>query len=300
MSSPRENLAALACLLLTASLAGAQGTSGPMVSDSRVGYIDGAIPGDVFRFRFDANYNNRRPSRGEFVWPKAGMPFTPGPPFREKHLDYQDFSPYLEVAATERASAFVEMPIRMVNPVVNENTGGLGDMNAGFKYAFCYTEDLVASFQLRAYFPTGDNDRGLGNNHVSLEPALLVYAPLTERLNLESEFRIWVPVSGTDFAGDLVRYGAGLSYDLYETCNLRVAPVVEFVGWTFLGGKAAFVGPTGLGAVESARGDTIVNAKLGLRTSVGGLGDVYAGYGRALTGDRFYENTFRVELRLTY
>ena len=30
------------------------------------------------------------------------------------------------------------------------------------------------------------------------------------------------------------------------------------------------------------------------------LGDVYAGYGRPLTGDKWYENTFRVEFRLFY
>ena len=46
-------------------------------------------------------------------------------------------------------------------------------MNAGFKWAFWETDDQVATFQLRTYIPTGAASRGLGNNHVSLEPALL-------------------------------------------------------------------------------------------------------------------------------
>jgi hypothetical protein len=295
---------AAALLLLTAGLvpapALAQGTSGPVVSDSRVGYIDGAIPGDQLRLRYDASYNNRRPSRAEFIWPQSGSPGLPGPPFREPRLDYQDLSTYLEAAATERLSFFVELPLRAVNPEVNDNTAGLGDMNAGVKYAFLFSEDFVATFQFRTYAPTGDNHRGLGNDHVSLEPALLAWAPLTERLTLEGEFRAWVPIDGTDFAGEILRYGLGVNYALYETCQVRVAPVAEFVGWTVLDGKAGAVGPTGVGFVEDAAGDTIVNAKLGVRLGVGEGADFYAGYGRALTGDRWYENTFRLELRLTY
>jgi hypothetical protein len=32
----------------------------------------------------------------------------------------------------------------------------------------------------------------------------------------------------------------------------------------------------------------------------GDLADMYVGYGRPLTGDRWYENTVRVEFRLFY
>jgi len=49
--------------------------------------------------------------------------------------------------------------------------------------------------------------------------------------------------------------------------------------------------------VEGASGDTIVNAKLGLRAKYSDVSDVYAGFGQALTGDQWYRNTFRVEWR---
>jgi len=158
----------------------------------------------------------------------------------------------------------------------------------------------VATFQFRTYAPTGDSRRGLGTNHVTLEPALLVFDRLADRLVLESELRLWTPVGGTDFAGEIVRYGIGLHYDLFSTSHCTYTPVAEFVGWTLLDGKETVVPPTGAAFVHDAGGETIVNAKLGLRVKFDDWGDVYTGYGRPLTGDRWYENTFRLEFRLFY
>jgi hypothetical protein len=292
------------CLVLLLGLCGAtpclaQGTGGPVVSGSRVGYIDPAIPGDLFRFRYDASHGNNRPTRGEFIWAQAGSPDAPGPLGKEFNLDYQEFWAYLEKSITDRFSTFIEMPVRLVNPAVDPNAGGIGDINAGFKYAFLYSDDLVASFQFRAYAPTGDARRGFGNNHVSVEPAVLFWAPLTPDLLLEGEFRAWVPIGGTSFSGEILRYGLGLSYNLGDE-ELWVAPVAEVVGWTVLGGKVSDVQPTGASTVLSAAGNTIVNVKLGLRVGLSQQTGLYAGYGRTLTGDRWYEDTVRVEFRVAY
>jgi len=292
-------------LILTSLLLGAagrvcaQGTSGPRVSDSSVGYIDNAIPGDVFRFRFDAAYNDTRPTRAELLYPK-GAPLGPGLPEPEPRVDYQELSTYLEVAASDRLSAFVNVPVRLLNPELNADHTGFSDLDAGFKFAFLRREDQVATFQLRTYAPTGDSRRGLGTDHVSLEPALLLYDRLTDRLGWESELRVWVPIGGTDFAGQIIRYGTGLHYDLYRTSNCTYSPVVEFVGWTVLDGKESVVPPSGVPFVESAGGQTILNAKLGLHVKFRDWADFYTGYGRPLTGDRWYENTFRVECRLFF
>ncbi len=272
---------------------------GASVKNSTVGYIDSALPESLFRLRFDAAYDFRRPNRAEFFYAKS-RPLGPGIPQPEPRIDYQDLSAYLEIAGSDRLSGFVELPWRFLNPEVNANTNGLSDMNAGFKYAFLCRDDFVATFQFRTYAPTGDSHRGLGNHHVSLEPAVLFYKSLTDRLGLEGEFRYWVPIDGTDFAGDLVRYGLGLHYDIWKRCALTLAPVVEFVGWTVLEGKESAVTPSGLVFIKDAAGDTIVNAKLGLRLRADALGDFYAGYGRSLTGDRWYANTFRLEFRLRF
>ena len=58
-----------------------QGTTGPVIRDSNVGYIDPAIPAELFRFRYDAAYDNNRPTRAEFFW-SPGEPFGAGPIFQ--------------------------------------------------------------------------------------------------------------------------------------------------------------------------------------------------------------------------
>ena len=52
--------------------------------------------------------------------------------------------------------------------------------------------------------------------------------------------------------------------------------------------------------VRSAVGDTIVNAKIGYRIGVGRNSQIYAGYGRALAGDTWYDNIWRLEFRLFF
>lgn len=292
--------------LLPDTLASAVGGEGVAVAASNVGYIDPALPQNVFRFRFDAAYDNNRPDRAEFFYAKCGCfrtavppdPKAAGPPLPETRVDYQDFTAYGELAYNHRVSAFLEIPVRLLNPEQNNNTSGLADINAGFKVAMISCPDTVFSFQFRTYIPTGDSDRGLGTNHVSLEPGLLLFQRLSDRLVLEAEFKDWNAVGGSDFAGDLIRYGVGLSYDVYRCGGRRIAPVVEFVGWTILDGKEsdALTGET----IKDSSGETIVNAKLGARFFLGDSNSLYVGYGRALTGDVWYKDIFRVEYRLAF
>jgi hypothetical protein len=128
----------------------------------------------------------------------------------------------------------------------------------------------------------------------------LYFDRLSDRLGLESELRLWVPVGGTDFAGEIIRYGVGLHYDLYRTESFTLTPVAEFVGWTLLDGKESIVRPSGKVSVEDAAGQTIFNAKVGLRAKFGDSVDMYAGYGRPLTGDQWYEHVVRFEFRLLF
>lgn len=271
---------------------------GPQVSDSGVGYIDNAILGDQLRFRFDAVYDNVEPARAEFVWPVDG-PFGPGPG-PETRVDYQDLSLYAERRFACRWSAFGELPFRILNPEIQDNTSGLGDVNVGFKYLFSSSYDSAASFQLRAYLPTGDGTRGLGTRHVSLEPALLIYQPWTDRLALEGEVRDWVSLGGSDgFAGNVLRYGLGASYILNPCDCHPLSAVVEFVGWTVLeGGTAISTPPTTF--FTDATGDTIANVKAGLRYRLNCLDSLYAGYGHALTTETWYSDVIRFEYRRAF
>jgi hypothetical protein len=295
LPSGRVCACAVWMLALMASLAQAQ-----TGSETNVGYIDSALPITQFRLRFDAAYDDNRPERVDFLYPSMGLG-----PLREPRVNYQEASAYLEWAPFPRLSGFVEMPYRWIDPVANADQNGFSDINAGFKFAMLYDPDRVLTFQLRTYIPTGSAGSGLGTHHVTLEPALLLYQRLSDRLSLEAELRDWIPVAAADdFAGNVLRYGVGVSYLAFQSPTFRVSPVTELVGWTILSGKDERDGEEGL----PARGETIINAKFGVRIGLGELtepgntsrADLYVGYGRALTGDVWYKNMLRVELRIRF
>ena len=269
------------------------------VRDGSVGYVDPAPVSDQVRLRADFGYDFRAPTRAEFFYPRS-RPLGPGLPEPERAVDFQDYMLYLERAVGPAFSIFAEGGVRALNPDLNANATGLADVNVGFKYAFLADECQVWTFQLRTYLPTGDAGRGLGTNHVSLEPAILGFARLTEDLGLASEVRYWQPVGGTEFAGPVVRYGLGLRYNLWDDGYWRLAPTAEAIGWTVLDGRESRLLPDGRVATLDSDGTTVVNVKLGARLDVGEQAGLYAGYGRAVTGGRWYRDVFRVEFRWLY
>lgn len=296
-------------LVLTTSLGSAQTSSPgsaagddpdmPQVSDTGVGYVDTALIGTRFRLRYDAGYDNIKPSRAEFFWP-VGRPLGPGPG-PETSVDFQDFSAYVEWAPTACLSFFGELPYRFVDPELQNNTSGFGDANVGFKLALRQDACQTTTFQFRTYIPSADGTRGLGTDHASIEPGLLHYRQLTQRLTLEAELKDWIAIDGTeDFAGNVLRYGAGMSYMLNDCRCTPLRAVVELVGWTVLDGMTAFSPTPGQRVIEDAAGDTIVNLKVGLRKNISPCSDVYVGYGRALTEETWYDHMLRVEFRRSF
>jgi hypothetical protein len=268
------------------------------LADAGTAYIDVARPMDLIRLRFDSAYHSDRPNRAEYFYAR-GAPFGPGLPVVETRLDYQDYSMYLEKTVGDNFSLFVDMAAHALNPTVNDNTMGLGDMNAGFKRAFVNDADRVVTLQFKTYMATGDVDRGLGTGHASVEPGLLGYRRMSDRWSLASEVRYWVPIQGTPgFAGDIFRAGIGSSYVLWSDQQGRhITPILEVVSWTVLGGmETAATSPTSF-VNTSAAGDVIVNVKPGVRFGLSSMSDLYFGYGRAVTGHVWYEDIARVEFR---
>ena len=133
----------------------------------------------------------------------------------------------------------------------------------------------------------------------------VVLAALSDRITLEAELKDWIsvggavnPQNGEPFAGNVLEYGIGLGYDWRRCGRWTITPIVEFVGWTVLEGQVSEFDAQGneLGPADAA-GDTIVNMKLGARITDCCGSSFYAGYGRSLTGDRWYEDIIRVEFR---
>jgi hypothetical protein len=303
--------------------------------DSDAGYIDNAIVMNRIRLRADAAYDNPFPDRAEFFYPTCGcFPSAIGPPLPESSVDYQELELDLELAVTRRLSGFVEVPFRFIDPVANANEAGLSDVRAGFKYALLAGPDSWLTFQTRVFAPTGDGRKGLGTEHPSLEPALL-FQRNCNRLSFFGELRYWMPIDPNqevfplavelggpggalrDYGGPVVRYGLGASYEVLRSnyaCRPWWASVVtEFVGWTILDGLKErtltpfepILNPDGslnLNFVEdyaSARNDTIVNLKIGVRFNTT-RDTLYLGYGRALTRDVWYEDIMRAEYMIRF
>jgi hypothetical protein len=294
----------------TASFGGAGGSAVGGGAFTGVGYIDPSIPLTQYRSRIDSANGNNEPDRADYFYeggPRGAGPAI-GPGSAAKNVDFTELSNYLEIAFNPRFSTFVNIPYRWVFITFYDKSTqfneGLSDIQFGFKAALIYKPTRVLTFQMRTYAPTGNAALGLGRGNWNLEPGLLYYQRLGSRLFLEGELLDFIPVAALDnFAGNVLTYGGGLSYLLYNTPEFRIAPVTELIGWTVFDGMES-AGNTPV----SAAGDTIINAKFGLRVGFGQLSqpgfinraDLYIGYGRALTGDVWYKNLARLEFRLRF
>ncbi|MGC2330389.1 MAG: hypothetical protein WA581_02965 [Candidatus Acidiferrales bacterium] len=305
------------------------GENRPRLPGSMVGYIDDPIPESQIRVRFDGAFDDEFPDRAEFFYGKCGCdrfnhsdPNAPGPPPGTAqsaipgNLNFQQLYFEGEFAPIRRFSLFTEVPLRWIeaegttvskNGGTFPNQGGLSDVTAGFKVAAVASEGTYVTFQFTGYFPSGDALKGLGTNHFSVEPAVLLYHRLSGRMTVEGEVGDWHPIGGSaglnpssseGFAGDVFFYGIGPSYTLYSGRRVRVTPVLEVVGWHVLSGFET--GTPADGGSRAVDGTNIVNVKIGVRTGIGPHSSFYIGYGHAVTNADWYEQIVRAEYRYTF
>ena len=289
---------------------------------SMVGYIEDASVRTQFRIRFDGGWGIDSPDRAEMFYAKCGCyrdlagsplldPDAPGPrPGLVTDMNFTQFNVFGEYAVSPRFSVFGEAPIRSIKPQTFlagtgsfDNQSGFGDLMAGIKFSLLSDDMRDVTLLFRATLPTGDAAKGLGTDHASFEPALLYRQEVNERVSVETQFGVWNPIGGsrgplaTDdkFAGSVLYYGIGPSFDLVTTDRVRFSPVVELVGWRVLRGFETKTVLTGTGG--NVDGLNIVNLKLGARTSFNNGGSVYVGFGWGLTDAIWYDKIFRFEYR---
>jgi len=303
---------------------------------SIAGYIDNAIIGSQIRIRSDAAFHMNAPDRAEFFYARySGLKNGPGPQSVVADLNFQQLYLRSEYAPIQRFSFFAEVPVRWIQPQLtvanvvkmnppfaNMNSAGLSDVAAGFKLTAVAFSNQYLTFQFQAYFPSGNASAGLGTNHYSVEPALLYYRRLSDRVALEAQVGDSHPIGGSicpqpcissgttspaagGFAGDVFFYGVGPSYVLYRGEHVRVAPVIELVGWRVLGGLQTNCMPSmqnncGIQEGASADGTNIVNLKVGARTSIGSHNSFYVGFGHVVTHSLWYQEVVRAEYRYSF
>lgn len=299
---------------------------------SMVGYIDSPIVGSQIRIRFDAALHTNAPDRAEFFYAQYAGLNGPGPNSVVADLNFQQLYLHAEYAPSKRFSFFAEVPVRWIQPQLtvanvrstpplNVNEAGLSDIAAGLKLAAVASSNQYLTFQFQAYFPSGNASIGLGTNHYSVEPALLYYRRLLDRVVLEAQVGDSHPIGGSScqpcntippppppksegFAGEVFFYGVGPSYVLYRGEHVRIAPVIELVGWRVLGGLETNCVPSVPNCSNqkavSADGTNIVNLKVGARTMVGAHSSFYIGYGHQLTHAVWYKEIVRAEYRYSF
>jgi hypothetical protein len=314
--------------------------------DSMVGYIENAIIGSQIRIRSDAAFHMNFPDRAEFFYARYSglnnghdnsLNNGPGPQSVVVDLNFQQLYLRAEYAPIERFSFFAEVPVRWIQPqhtvanatspctnCANINSAGLSDIVAGFKLAAIASSNQYLTFQFQAHFPSGNASTGLGTNHYSVEPDLLYYRRLSDRVALEAQAGDSHPIGGSfcpqpcvadlpgappfaagGFAGDVFFYGVGPSYVLYQGEHVRIAPVIELVGWRVLGGLQTICVPSVLDCANqqqgaSADGTNIVNLKVGARTSIGSHNSFYVGFGHVVTHSLWYQEVVRAEYRYSF
>jgi hypothetical protein len=288
----------------------------PPIDPSMVGYIDNAVIHTEVRVRFDAADHDDTPDRAELFYAKCGCyrlapdgaydPTAPGPGFSvPKYVNFQQLYIYGEYAPSHKISLFGQLPFRWLQaqsaPGVAQafpDGGGIGDIAVGAKFAPIASPTRFLTFQLRSAVPSGDARKGLGTNHATIEPMVLFYQNLSDRIAIEAQFgdvhplssSKGVPTAGSHgFAGDVITYGVGSSYRILDQEKFWMSGVLEMVGWNVQGGMAT--GRT------STDGVNIVNLKVGPRFSFGPHHSLYAGYGIALTSQTWYREIFRTEYR---
>ena len=327
---------AMLCVLLPAAAAAQTQAPPPRTEPapkrrpSMVGYINDSTIRSQLRVRFDAGYGLNSPDRAEFFYAKYGWyahqpstnvnydPDAPGPwpglladgNFSQLYLlgEYR-FS-------NSRASAFVELPIRWFRPGEwipgfgeGEKSTGLSDIRFGAKLGLMSSERTQATILFQVTTPTGDAAKALGTNHASIEPAFLLAQSVNDKVNVEAQFGFVIPAGGSaglpasspdKFSGSILYYGVGPSFDVYSTSTLRVAPVVELVGWSVLGGFRTTCGDEACFLEANDPGGNIVNIKFGGRIVMRDQNSIYVGFGKAMTDEKWYDKIFRLEFRRSF
>lgn len=261
--------------------------------------LDSSQPVTVFRLRFDSAYDLEKPDRAEFFW--AQTVNGKGPEFAERSVDYQDVNFYMETAMGDGAlGVFTEIPIHVLEPSVNENTMGLGDIVVGTKTVLMDRDEFQITMYLKTFIPSGLARRGLGTGHTSMEPGVLGRWQLDEHTWLHGQLGYWFPIAGDpDFSGEIIHYGLGLSHLLWEwntdskSCYKAVISTLEFVGWSVMDGLET--DPDG--TVDEPDSVGIFNIQPGVRILCGQNKDFGVSASFAATSEHWYDQLVRFEFR---
>jgi hypothetical protein len=265
--------------------------------------IESSRPYNNLRLRFQSASGMDRPDRAEYFWAKPLPLGGRGPMIPERSVDYQELRITMENGG-EKFSMVTEIPIVAVDPVLNPNTTGLGDLNVGPKTVLIDGRKWRITQIFRTFIPTGSSLKGLGTKHTAMEPGLLTRYKWTDETYLHAELKYRFTIAADPFhAGEVFKYGIGVSHLWYDSDGFSLIPTLEFVGWSIVDGQVS-TPVTGV-PLHNLDPETIFNIHPGLRIvsdndSELGLFELGVGAGFAATKTRWYDTQFRVEARWSF
>lgn len=277
-------------------------------------FADYARPRTVTRLRFDRLLDMTHPDRNQYflkqINPNGTLNVTgANRPFNGKFLmdptiNLSQMYLYQE-AATEKASFFIEIPYRQINPFASPTQAGFADLNLGSKALLFDCEMLQVTFQFRTFLPTGNAQIGLGTAHVSLDPSILASLKLTPDTYFQIQVGNWIPLGGTsNIAGGMAYWLMSLNQVLaYVTPDSPLIGTLEMDGYSFQNGgwTRSFIGAgNNLPNYFSQSGDTYFNIGPGLRQSICNKVDFGGAITWATTQNHWADPWFRLEMRFLF
>ena len=259
--------------------------------------IETPVPQNYTGFRFDFASGLETPDRSELFWAKKGI----GPPLNENNVNYQDVTLAL-ASGGKYFSTTTKVPIRFINPDINDSTVGLGDLSIATRLLIIDGDHWKLTQYFNTILPTGSKARGLGTGHTSLEPGFLAQLKWTDKTYFFGDLRYQFPIGGdTIHSGQRLMYGLGMSTVQYQTDIFAVIPTFELIGWSALDGAKTL--PNGL--VVDVDSETAAVLSTGIRFVLGPAGDLglfEAGINSAVSlNDRaLYQTLTTIDFRFVY
>jgi hypothetical protein len=193
--------------------------------------LDTALTSPYMGFRIRSDRGMNAPDRLEYLWGKAGS--GPAP---ESRVDLID-TIYRTELGNEKAGFISEMRMRSLDPTINANTVGFGDMLVGGKLLVYESTCTKVSTIFLTHLNTGPERKGLGRGHVALEPGVLAMRKWNDRTYLFGEWKYHVPLGATPgFSGDIFKTGWGIATIWHDTDCYAMIPTFEIQTHSFLFG----------------------------------------------------------------
>ena len=257
--------------------------------------LDTAIQVPHVGLRVQLDNGLQVPDRAEYFWGSDAATTETG-------VSAQDVSVRLAMG-NEKLMALTQYTLRSLDPDVEANTTGMGDMIVGAQAILVDGKRTKLATIFRTYLATGTSTKGLGTGHTSLEHGLLARHCLSPEVYLFGEVKYWVPIGGTSgVSGDVLSTGWGVSSIAAESDVFAFLPTFELRTLSFLfGGQKR----PGSNTTESIDGETAVELYPGARfvfdrQSDLGLIEFGCAAGITIADDQWFDTRWVFDLRFSH